>query len=244
MNAIILAGGREGSINNQQGGKALIPLKGSPMIQYVINALKSSHIINSVLVVGDVELLQPIIGDEVEYIIEDQNDIMDNIMYALSYFRKDDRVLIATCDVPLLKGDMVTDFISRGLELKADLLYPIAERNDCSLRYPDVKRTYATLVEGAYTGGNLFILAPKSVDTLVAIGRHMIENRKKPLKMAGFLGIGIIVKFIFKKLSIVDIEGYIKRRFGVEARALVCKSPELCHDLDRIEDIEVFEKYL
>jgi len=244
MNAIILAGGRTGSINSQQGGKALIPLKGSPMIQYVINALKSSLIINNVLVVGDVELLQPIIGDEVEYIIEDQNDIMDNVLYALSYFASDEKVLIATCDVPLLKGDMVREFISKGLEIKADLLYPIAERNDCSLRYPDVKRTYASLKDGAYTGGNLFILAPKSVETLVVVGRHMIANRKNPFKMAGFLGIGIIVKLIFKRLAIADIEGYIKRRFGVEARALICKSPELCHDLDRIEDIEVFEKYL
>ncbi len=245
MNAIILAGGNDGVDDRSLGGcKALIQLKGNPMIQYVINALKSSHIINKLLVVGNVKLLQPIIGDEVDYIIEDRHSIMDNLLYALSYFSKEANVLVATCDVPLLKGEMVTEFITKGQLLNADILYPIAERKDCSLRYPDVRRTYATLRDGDYTGGNLFVLSPGSIDRIAQIGRHMIENRKKPLRMCRYLGMGIIIKYIFKSLTISELEAYIKSRFKVDARAYICKSPELCHDLDRIEDIEVFERYL
>ncbi len=245
MNAIILAGGNEEADHGNIGTyKALIQLKGHPMIQYVINALKSAHIINKLLVVGNVKLLQPIIGDDVDYIIEDRHDIMDNLLYALSYFSKEASVLVATCDVPLLKGEMVADFITNGQQLKADILYPIAERTDCSLRYPDVRRTYASLRDGDYTGGNLFILSPGAIDNILQIGRHMIENRKRPIKMCRYLGIGIIVKYICKSLTISDLEAYVKRRFNVDARAYICKSPELCHDLDRIEDIEVFERYL
>lgn len=244
MNAIILAGGEADNKAGFQGNKALILLKGIPMIQYVVNALRSSHIIDKLLVVGSIEELQPIIGDDVDFIVEDQKDIMDNIIYALSYFPSKDNVLVATCDVPLLKGEMVAEFIIKGIDLKADIVYPIAERGNCSRSYPDVKRTYAALIEGDFTGGNLFIIAPNSLDKLVAIGRQMIGNRKNPLKMCSYLGVGIIYKYLLKKLSIFELEDYINRRFNVEAKAFICNMPEICHDLDRLEDIELFEKYL
>lgn len=244
MKAIILAGGRADDKSGQQGSKALIELKGTPMIVFVINALRSSGIVSKLLVVGDVEELQPIIGDDVDYLVQDQKDIMDNLLYALKYFSSEEKVLVATCDLPLLKGEMVADFINKGLEIKADLLYPIAERSHCSLRYPDVKRTYAKLKEGDFTGGNLFVLSPKAIDKIIVIGRRMISNRKNPLKMCGYLGVNIIFKYLIRSLSIGQLESYIQERFGIHARALICNSPELCHDLDRIEDIEVFEKYL
>lgn len=244
MKAIILAGGKAEDDIGQQGNKALIQLKGTPMIVYVINALRTSQAIDKLLVVGDVELLQPIIGDDVDYLVQDQNDIMENLLYALKHFSDEEKVLVATCDVPLLKGEMVADFISMGLEIKADILYPIAERSHCSLRYPDVKRTYATLKEGAFTGGNLFILAPRAMDNIISIGRKLIDNRKNPFKMCSYLGITMILKYLIRRLSILELETFVKERFGIEARALICSSPELCHDLDRLEDIGVFERYL
>jgi GTP:adenosylcobinamide-phosphate guanylyltransferase len=244
MNAVILAGGKAEVELGQWGSKALIQLKGTPMIVYVINALRTSQAIDKLLVVGDVELLQPIIGDEVDYLVEDQEDIMENLLYALKHFPDEEKVLVATCDVPLLKGEMVADFISMGLGVKADILYPIAERSQCSLRYPDVKRTYATLREGDFTGGNLFILAPIALDNIIYIGRKLIANRKNPLKMCSYLGLNIIYRYIIRRLSVFELEVFVKERFGIEVRALVCSIPELCQDLDRVEDIGVFEKYL
>lgn len=246
MDAIILAGGDRDVTNkgNFEQSKALAQLRGIPMVKYVIEALKHSEYINQILVVGNVRQLEPIIGEEVDTLIQERADIIDNLISSIHYCEKSKYVLIATCDIPLINGQVVKKFIEDALELKADLCYPIIERSVFQGRYADIKRTYASLREGDFTGGNLFLLKPDVIEKVQQVAKSLIKHRKNPVKMAGILGVSFITRFLLKKITLQEIEKYVEERFRIKARALITQDCEIGNDIDRAEDVEIFERYL
>ncbi|MBU5676090.1 nucleotidyltransferase family protein [Alkaliphilus sp. MSJ-5] len=244
MKAIILAGEGEQDIKYFGQGKALINFKGKPLIEYTIDALTQSEMIEYILVVGNKALLTPYIGNKVDEIIDQEKNMLDNLMKGISYFEENEKILISTCDIPLITFQAVQDFIIKSLNLNADLCYPIIERSICEGNYPDAKRTYASLKEGDFTGGNLIMVNPFKVKSIEDHIRLLIKHRKNPLKMTRALGPKIVLQMLSKRLTIEKLEIYIKERFNIEGRALITPYPEVGSDIDRIEDIEILEKYI
>ncbi|MBM7615032.1 nucleotidyltransferase family protein [Alkaliphilus hydrothermalis] len=245
MHAVILAGGNQGKSSNTFGSiKALCDFKGIPMIKYVINALRESGHIDKIMVIGDQGKLKKIIGDDADVLTQEEESMIDNLIVATNYFANEDRLLVSTCDIPLLKGEMIADFIEAGLKENKELIYPIVERNICEGAFPDVKRTFVTLKEGAFTGGNLVLLDPKAMGKIEAISRMMVENRKNPVKMSRLLGWKFLLLLLLKRLTIEDIENHIEKTFNIKAKAMINLNPEVGNDVDRLEDVAILEKYL
>ncbi|SNS79221.1 MobA-like NTP transferase domain-containing protein [Anaerovirgula multivorans] len=244
MKAIILAGEGRKDKNSFLQDKATIPIKGIPMISYVVNSLKNSNYIDYLFVVGNQQSLQPIIGKEVDYILQQQSSMMDNLMEALTYFKEEKQVLIATCDIPLIHSDVIDHFIEATSQIKADVYYPIVEKNCCTSYYPDAKRTYVALKEGIFTGGNIMLMSPAVMEKIQVIAGMLIKYRKNPLQMSRVLGVRFVIKFLMKQLTIKELEAYIEKRFGIRARAIISQDPEIANDIDKIEDITLLEKYL
>ncbi len=243
MKAIILAGAGDQDIKYFGRGKALVDFRGRPLIEYTVDALVHSNIIDYILVVGNRDALIPIIGNRVDKIIEQENDILDNLVKGLSYFEGEDNVVVITCDIPLITADAIRYFINNALNFKADLCYPIIEKSVCKGRYPDVKRTYAILKEGEFTGGNLAMVNPRKIISAENQIRSLIDNRKKPLKMARALGLFITVRLFFKQLTIEKIESHVQEKLGIRGRALIIPFPEVGSDIDNVEDIKILGKY-
>ncbi|WP_026476955.1 nucleotidyltransferase family protein [Alkaliphilus transvaalensis] len=244
MNAVILAGGRIGDGESPKINKALLNFKGYPMIKYVINALKNSESIENIMVIGNTEELKKVIGNEVDVLVAEKESIIDNLLLATDHFGEDHHILISTCDIPLLKGSMITDFIEKANHETIELVYPIIEKDLCQKVFPDVKRTFVTLKDGSYTGGNLVLINPKAIDKIEKVARLMVENRKNPVKMSSILGLKFLFKLLVRQLTIKEIENHIEKRFNIRATALINQHPEIGNDVDRVEDIKVLEKYI
>ncbi|KAB3532484.1 nucleotidyltransferase family protein [Alkaliphilus serpentinus] len=244
MKVILLAGGSPKDQIEFDGYKSIIKLKGISMIRYVVDALSSTDDIEEIIIVGNIPDLPSVLDGNTYKLLEEGPTIMDNVLRGLDFAGDEDFILIATCDIPLIKGDIIKGFIEEGIKADVDLFYPIIDKETCINGYPDIKRTFASLREGEFTGGNLILLKPKAISKIERVGRYMIDNRKNPLKMSAFFGLGIITKFLTKTLSIAQLEEYIEDRFDISAKAYHCKNPEICHDLDDPKEIEIFEKYL
>lgn len=241
MKAIILAGEekKEGILEK----KALSLLKGIPMIQYVINSLKDSKYVDCIYVVGDRTALYPVIGDQVEVLIEEGGSLIDNLLLALDHCGEE-KVLIITCDIPLIHVEVINSFIDMSLKTGADICYPIVEKSIYERRYPDTKRTYISLKDGIFTGGNMILLTPSIIYGIQDIIKIIIENRKDPLKMGRVLGWPFLLRLLSKILKIEDIESHIEKRFHIRGRAIISHHPEIANDIDNIEDIKLIEMYL
>lgn len=243
MKAVILAG-VEGDKAGILQEKASLVLKGVPMVSYIIRALKNSLYVNKILVVGNHESLQPIIGQEVEDILPDQLSMMDNLKKGLEFLQGEEEVLIVTCDIPLIHAGMVDDFIEKTFQIQGDVYYPIVEKEICTSNYPGVRRTYVALRDGIFTGGNMALVNPRSMKSIEMTLGQLIKYRKNPIKMSKAIGPGILIKLLFKQLSVNEVENYIERKFGIRARAIISPYPEIANDIDKIGDIKLLEGYL
>ncbi len=244
MKAIILAGESQRDIKDFGQGKALIPFNGMPLIQYSIDALTGLESIDYILVIGNKDALTPLIGTKVDKIIDGENDLLGNLMKSISYFQNEEKIIISTCDMPLITTEAVRWFVAKTLSLKIDFCYPIIEKVVYENKYPDAKRTYASLKDGDFTGGNLVMVNPNKIKAIEKEIRLLIEHRKNPIKMTKVLGPTIVFKMLSKQLTVKHLEAYIKERFNIDGKALVTPYPEVGTDVDHIEDIAILEKYI
>ncbi len=239
INCLILAGNEE----NQLSSKAFIELQGKPMIMYVIDALRSSNQVDKIAVVGEKNQLTSL-GTHIDMIIDSNDSMLNNIAAGVKYFKDDSMLLISTCDIPLLTGEAVADFIGRSLELKSDICYPIISKTTCQQAFPEARRTYATLKEGQFTGGNLFMLNPAILDKGIDIAEQMISYRKSPAKMSRVLGLPFLLKLAAGRLSIEEVENRVSKLLNIRGKAIISNYAEIGNDVDKPEDIETIEKLL
>ncbi len=242
ISCLILAGSEDGHFE-YISNKAFIQLQNKPMITYVIDALKAANCIDRVAVVGDKAQLNSL-DDQIDTIIDKNGSMIDNIKAGVSYFQEDSMILISTCDIPLLTAEAVEDFVKRALDTKADVCYPIINRTTCELAYPESKRTYATLREGQFTGGNLFMINPAVLDRCMYMAEQMISYRKSPAKMSKVLGIPFLIKLATGKLTIEEIENRASRLLNIRAKAIISDYAEIGNDVDRPEHLKLIEKYM
>lgn len=245
MNAIILAGNdKNGEAKLGLSNKAFLKLHGRIMVDYVVDGLRASDHVDKISIVGPVVSLKEHLKDRVDYYFEAVDCIFENINIGLEPFKKDDRVLVLTSDVPLLTGSCVTDFVMRCEDKKADLCYPVVERTVNERLFPGFKRTYVKLQNGTYTGGNIFYFNPEVVKSCRDFVLKAIEHRKKPWKTGRMLGFRFLIMLLLGSLTITGLEKRLSELLNINAAAIVSPYPELANDIDKMSDIEMVETYL
>lgn len=240
VNALILAGdrGEDGS------SKALLNIKGRFMVEYLIEALRSSHIVKNIYVVGD-DVIREKIGHEIDGFIKSKDEMLENIKISIREINDyETPILICTADIPLVSGDAIRDFVVECEGKDIDVGYPIIDKSLNDEKYPDVRRTYVKLKEGTFTGGNIVYLNPNVIERATEKAAELIEYRKNPLKMGQVLGVTFLLRLAFGTLTINAIEKKICEMFNVKGKAIITKYPEIGNDVDKIEDVEFVNKYI
>lgn len=245
--AVILAGGsKEGEIEKKFGvlNRALLVIRGKFMIEYVIEALRNVSSIGRIVVVGPVNALQARIGTRVDAVVPAGSDPFESTLKGLEALKSQEKVLVATSDLPLLRPEAVRDFFARCGEVAADFYYPIVRKETYEAKIGKGKRTFVSLKEGCFTGGNLLFLDPKVVEAKKDWIARVIRYRKSPIAIARLLGLGIIFKLLVRRLSIRDVEERVERILGMKGRAIITPYVEIGFDVDRVEHVFLAEKLL
>lgn len=246
MDVIVLAGEKKDSNNKieEKLNKAFYKIKDKHMIEYVVETLRRSDSIDRIAVVGPKEKLEPVIGNIADNIIEGTGSIVSNILLALENFPEDKKILIVTSDIPMITSEAIEDFIERCGESDADLCYSIVDKKVNDMKYPGIRRTYARLWEGRFTGGNVFYFNPAVKDKCKDFVEKMLEYRKSPAKMAGVLGFGFLLRLALGILTINAIQKKCESLLGIRGAAIISPYPEISNDVDRLSDLEFIEKYM
>ncbi len=244
INAVILAGdNKKEELLEGVTNKALMQIKGKPMVQFVVDALRDSGCIDKISIVGPVEELRAYLDGKVDYYCEGKDHLFDNVSAGMEPFSKDTAVLLVTSDIPMITGEMVADFVRRCHEVGADLCYPIIEKQLNEQHFPGVERTYVKLKEGTYTGGNIIYLNPQAFDRCAEFARKLIDYRKKPWKTGRLLGLKFLVGLFVGMLTIPDIEERFSELLDIRASAIVTPYPEIGNDVDKPSDVEMVSNY-
>jgi len=228
VNAVVLAGGAN-PLGSGAPSKAFVPLSGRPMVAWVLEALRQGGV-GKIALVGPRAPLAP----EPDLWLEDRGGILENLEAALGALPPG-RVLVATGDVPLITGEAVRYLLKNAPE--AALVYPVVPKEAVEARWPGMRRTYARLREGTFTGGNLFLLEPELFFRALPMARKIVARRKNPLALAPLFGFGALFKLLTGRLTVAELEAIAGRLFGVPMRAMVVPYPEIGVDVDKPDDL-------
>ncbi len=248
FDAVVLAGGgKPDPLTESEGvsNKAFIDLHGRPLLEYVLAGLKQAPSVDKIVVVGPEDDLLKLRGAGEEFhLVAETGAMLDNLAAGFAALDRERLCLIVTGDIPLLSAAVVEKFLCLCEPHDHEFYYPVLSREVCLQSFPETERTYVRLHEGAVTGGNIGLIRPgwflDHRDRL----EMFISYRKKPLKLMRIMPFNLIIKFLFHRLTIADLEKHLSRLLHLKARAVVCDSVEIAVDVDKPQDLALVRKVL
>lgn len=252
MEAIITAGGisaPDDPLYAQTGvaKKALIPLVGQPMINWIVEALMGSGLIDHIVIVG----LKP---DELSLdhpslcFIDAREGLLDNVLAGVDKVREINpqakKILLCSSDIPLITPEIVRGFIEECGSQEADVYYAIVEEKTMEARFPSSKRTFVPFRGGRYSGGDLFLIDMVAAKGNVELFRSLTGSRKNYLDQARMLGLGFILRFLLRLMTVDEAAERARQRMNLNARVVVTRFAELGMDLDKPHQYDIIKAEL
>ena len=248
MDVIVLAGTAKQSELTQSEGvnnKAFIQIHGHAMLSYVVTALQQVSEVEKVVLVGPERDIKTLFtpSDNLTVVPEGDN-LVENLRRGLASLNSTKTCLIVTSDAAFLTATAIENFLATCQPWTAAVYYPIISRRNNELRFPGVKRTYVKLLDGEFTGGNAFLIDPLRIEQALPQIERFFALRKSPLRLAGALGIDLVIKLLTKRLSIKEVEDRFSTLFSISVQAVISADAELGTDVDKPEDLELARHYL
>lgn len=244
VSVLILAGQREGVVDPlcADAGierKALLPLRGKPMIEYPMKALDESQLVSGPYYVS---------GFDAEYddrLIQSPSapGPAGSAMAALDAGISRP-CLLTTADHALLTPEMVDYFVGEAQKTGADFCAGLATREVIQPAYPETKRTYLKFRDEAVSGCNLFYIANDKGVEAIRFWRKAQHLRKQPLKLAGSIGPGLLLRYASGRLSLAGAFDYAAKRLGITAAPVLMPFAEAAIDVDKPKDKVLVEEIL
>jgi molybdopterin-guanine dinucleotide biosynthesis protein A len=250
MDAVILAGGQTPEklgaalAGSTPGERALLEMNNRAAITWVLDSLQNVSSIENIFVVGlpqTFALLQKI-APRVRC-LPAGSTLVENVLSGMNA-ASSESVLICTCDIPLVTPETWREFLGKVRAQNLQAAYPIATRTRVEQSFPGAKRTYVTLIEGTFTGGNAFVLPRENRTELKTLIDAAYRARKNPLGLARLLGVGFLYKALRKKLTISELEKKMSELLHCRAGAVVMDDVTLTFDIDKKEDYDLAQKFL
>jgi molybdopterin-guanine dinucleotide biosynthesis protein A len=223
------------------GERALLPLQNRPAIAWLLDSLHDVENVDRIIVVGQkntLELLPQWSPNAVG--VAAQNTLSANVIAGIDAAQSS-LVLIMTCDIPLATSQTWNDFLAKVSAGNWEAAYPIVRSETMESTFPGGKRTYASVTDGRFTGGNAFVLPRACRPALEKVLEAAYNARKNPFKLAGLLGMQFIIKAATKRLSIADVEKKISKILNCRAGAVEMEDAAIAFDIDKITDYNLVE---
>lgn len=244
--AVVLAGALavpDPDAGDGAANRAMAKLGDKTMLQWVVDALRSSPSVGRLVAVGQVSAVG------LDQVIEPGGDLVENLRRGIDAVGTDRPVLVASSDIPLLTPGAVEDFLGRAESAGADLVYPIVPKAHCEARYPGLKRTYVRTADGIFTGGNLMLVRPQFVEQNWHTIAAAYACRKHTLKLARMIGLGVLARVLVGQLvpcvlRVSLLERAASRMLGARVAAVVSAYPEIGEDVDKPSDLAAVREIL
>ena len=236
------------------GGKAcksLVSVAGVPMLERVIGALEESPWVEKIAVsLGNKNLLAEFDGlsqavDEGRVIaVQAQNSPSRSVLHAAEQLGHPYPLLITTADHALLTAEMVDYFCIQSVQSGTDVCAGLTSAQVILARYPDSVRTYLKFRGGMFSGSNLFSLLTaegiKGPETWCRAEQH----RKQPWKIARVFGLGLLLAYLFRRLTLETAFARIGAKVGIKIAPITMPFAEAAIDVDNPHDLEMVEDIL
>jgi GTP:adenosylcobinamide-phosphate guanylyltransferase len=252
MDAVITAGGIPKPEDplypfTQGKPKALLELAGRPLIQWVLDAVSASKLVENIVVVGladEDNLTSP----KPLNFVPNQGDMLQNIRVgtqeAVSLNEQATFVLSVSSDIPGITQEMVDWTISSALETDHDLYYNAITREVMEGRYPGSNRSYVRLKDYELCGGDMNVFRASLVTTRTELWERIIASRKSVFRQAALIGYSTLFLLLLRRLTLESGIQRASKSLGIRGRALICPYAEIGMDVDKPYQLEILAEDL
>lgn len=249
---ILLAGDRPGDPLAEiapRKRKALLPLRGRPMVLYVLETLAASPAMGEIVVVANSVAALETNADVTAFararalrFLEGAGGPAASVLKACETLSGP--VLVTTADNPLLSPATLADFCARAAADPADVVVGLAREKDVRKAFPKARRTFLKLRGGGVSGCNLFAGSAQALAKAARGWADVESRRKRPLAFVAHFGLPTLLRALTGMLSLGNALDAVSRTLGVRASAVVLDDPAAAMDVDRLEHVAFAESLL
>lgn len=249
--AIVLAGQRPGPdrVAAPFGlrTKALVPVLGRAMIDRVLEVLKASPHIKSVIIAEDASLdplsnapgVAAALAKGFATITPSFPKISESVEKTIEAQGPDAIYLITTADNPLLTTAMINDFLANVSV--ADIAIGMTDKPVIEAKYPDIPRTYYRFSDAAISGANLFYVAGAEGLKAIRFWAFMEQHRKNPLRLFAKFGLSNLALMVTRRLTLMAAFDRASRKIGCRIKPVLLPHAEAAIDVDKPIDLLIAE---
>jgi GTP:adenosylcobinamide-phosphate guanylyltransferase len=245
VRAIVTAGGRlprELSALHPVEAKALLPVSGRTLLEQALAALEESGEVGPVAVAGGDEVGRSLPAGTKH--VPMGSGVVENILLAYDQHGGDERAeyLILSPDLPFVTGEAISSFI-RSARASCELGVPLVSRDDFLAQFPGAPNFFEHIGGRQVTMGSALYVTGRMLRTNIPLWRDLYEARKFPLRLAGMLGLPVILAYIFRRLRIEALEKRVSSLHGGPARAIDVREAQIAYDIDNKVNYEYALKH-
>lgn len=253
IDAILIAGGipkpDEPLYPLTQGkSKALLEIAGQPMIQWVLDALGEAQSIRRVVVVGLDEHDVPLHCQKTLSFLPNLGGMLPNVTSGVQWVVDQDAsaqyALIVSSDVPTITGVVVDWIVENSLQTDHEVHYSLIPKAAMEQRFPGSHRSFFHFKDGAFTGGDVILVATRLLTHVPREMNDLVNARKSIFRQASIIGLDTLLLLATRQLSLKDVERVCGERLHVPGRALVCPYAEAGMDVDKPWQYEMLKRDL
>ena len=232
----------------QGRSKALLPIAGKPMVQWILDALSGSSLIGRVVLVGlapgEGALASP---KELHYVPNAGSMIANaqaGIKKILEHNPSAEKVVLCSSDIPCLTSPMVDWMVTTCLASDHDIYYGLISQADMERRFPGSRRSYFAIKEGRFCGSDIIMASTRLSGNYHPAWNEIVGARKNILRQASIIGFGTLWLMLTRQMTIAEAERRAQTQLGVKGRILLDPYAETGMDVDKPGQYELVKNDL
>lgn len=228
--------------------KALLPIAGKPMTQWVLDALAGSERIDRVVVIGLASESGLTCGDKQLDFIPSARSMVENARAGMSRILQLNpsakRALWVSADIPTIRSEHINWLVAEDLKTDHDFCYSVIERSVMEARFPGSRRSYTYLKDAAVCGGDASMLATRLVTEHNPIWEKITAARKNVFKQASLMGFQTLLLLALRQLTAERAVQLVSKHMGMTGRPVFCPYAEIGMDVDKPWQYEMVKREL
>jgi CTP:molybdopterin cytidylyltransferase MocA len=232
----------------QGKSKALLPIGGKPMTQWVLDALGGSAAVRRVVVVGLAPGEAPLNCQKELAYLPNAGSMIGNTEAGVKWILERDpsaqKALIVSSDIPCITPAIVDWMVNTCLSSDHEIYYGLISQADMERRFPGSKRSYFALKEGRFCGSDLIVVSTALVGHYDPAWNEIVGARKNILRQASIVGFDTLLLMLLRQMTMAEAERRAQTRLGVKGRVLVSPYAETGMDVDKPRQYDLVKRDL
>lgn len=240
INAVVLGGG---TLKGDSIPKAFIPVGGRPLIAAAIDAICQYPDLGEIRIVAEPSLVARHFPKVARAAVPPGVTVIESMRVGVKGWPDDKPVLFISGDMPLVKADMLGDFVTQCAKWsRADAWLTFVSKHNAEGALPGFEHTYTRLTEGTFCMGGIALVRPA---VLASTKVDELERlRKSAWRLALHIGIVTLIQSKLGLLPRYALEMRLGDLLGCCVASVESRFGGLSVDIDNQQRLACYQQWL